>query len=544
MSDASRSLMSWERDRFEARRMTVTRQKRQGLVPWVAGLAGVLWFHRAAIFSGFDRVQGIRSDTRLVVFIHEHWWQVVRGEVSWLSPRFFFPATGTLGYSDTFFLDQFFYVPLRALGFGPFTSFSLTMIGMSAVGYLGYYLLLRRVVSSSILVATLGAVIAAFGNALYTQTTHPQLMSVQWLPWIILGAASAVRTSGPRSLMLSAASGLGAALLLWSAFYVAWFAILAALIAGLAVVMLLGPSRAWRGLLVRWRLTGAWLAGWGAGLVPFFLTYGPVLAEKRERPLAESLSFAPNLTDLVRVGRSNMVWGWLVGDAPGGIFGRELLVGFPLVFLLVTLAVTVRTVRSRDVPGMALVSSIVTLLVLPMRFGGRSLWEIAWHVIPGASVIRVTSRAWLLVVPLVVVLVVREWSRASNRSAWPRAVVVCLVSLLVIEQLSWSTTWAVRRHEEEALVRSLGPSPSSCVAILAVGEPGDALFDPTHVDAMMIAMEYGVPTVNGYSGLTPLDYDIDVSSADYEVQVAEWLSSRGVDASPCVADLGTATWRD
>lgn len=522
----------------------MTRQQRRRLVPWAVGLVGVLWFHRAAIFSGFDRVQGIRSDTRLVVFIHEHWWQVVQGEVSWSSPRFFFPATGTLGYSDTFFLDQLFFVPLRALGFGPFTSFSLTMIVMSSLGYIGYYLLLRRVVSSSVPVATLGAGIAAFGNALFTQTTHPQLMNVMWLPWVILGVAAALRASGWRSLMMSAVSGLGAALVLWSAFYVAWFAIVAALIGGIALVFIHGPSRVWRGLLSRWQLAGAWLVGWGVGLVPFFLTYGPVLAEDRERSLAESLSFAPKLVDLVRVGEPNMVWGWILGDAAGGIFGRELSVGFPLVFSVVAVVAMIRSVRTRDLPGIALLSPILILLVLPMQFAGRSLWELAWRVIPGASAIRVTSRAWMLVVPLVVVLVARDWGRRSSRTTWPRGATVLVVSLLVLEQLSWSTVWEVRRHEEEELVRSLGPPPASCETFFAIGEPGDVLFDPTQVDAMMIAMKFGIPTVNGYSGLSPLDYEIDVSSPDYEAQVAEWLTGRGVETTTCVADLRVGGWRD
>lgn len=119
-----------------------------------------------------------------------------------------------------------------------------------------------------------------------------------------------------------------------------------------------------------------------------------------------------------------------------------------------------------------------------------------------------------------------------------------VVSFLVLEQLSWSTVWEVRRHEEEELVRSLGPPPASCETFFAIGKPGDVLFDPTHVDAMMIAMKFGIPTVNGYSGLSPLDYEIDLSSPDYEAQVAEWLTGSGVETTTCVADLRVGAWRD
>ena len=120
------------------------------LLPVAAGLLGSLAFFRNAIFSGFDKVMGIRFDTGLVVFLHEHWWKVLKGNASWLSPNFMYPSTKTLGFTDTYFLDTLLYAPLRLLGVEPFLAFQLTAILLGWIGYAGWFLVLRRWIGATV----------------------------------------------------------------------------------------------------------------------------------------------------------------------------------------------------------------------------------------------------------------------------------------------------------------------------------------------------------------------------------------------------------
>ena len=58
------------------------------------------------------------------------------------SPNFFFPAKGTLGYSDTLVLNQIFYAPLRAIGLDSFLAFEWTLSLLSLVGFAALFVLL------------------------------------------------------------------------------------------------------------------------------------------------------------------------------------------------------------------------------------------------------------------------------------------------------------------------------------------------------------------------------------------------------------------
>ena len=66
---------------------------------FVVGLVGIALFHRATVMSGLDIVQADIGDSRLIVFLLNHWKETFGGVVGWSSPTMFFPL-GALGYSD------------------------------------------------------------------------------------------------------------------------------------------------------------------------------------------------------------------------------------------------------------------------------------------------------------------------------------------------------------------------------------------------------------------------------------------------------------
>ena len=76
----------------------VKRLLREMLPVLVTGCAGLLVFHRATLLSGFDIVQADVGDSRLVVFLLEHWNRVLAWNAEWASPSMFYPVKGVLGY--------------------------------------------------------------------------------------------------------------------------------------------------------------------------------------------------------------------------------------------------------------------------------------------------------------------------------------------------------------------------------------------------------------------------------------------------------------
>src|ERR1022692_3595609 len=49
----------------------------------LVGCAGVLAFHRATLLSGLDIVQSDTADSRLIIFLLEHWHRVFAGNAGW-----------------------------------------------------------------------------------------------------------------------------------------------------------------------------------------------------------------------------------------------------------------------------------------------------------------------------------------------------------------------------------------------------------------------------------------------------------------------------
>ena len=57
------------------------------LLGWAAG---AMVFFRRPLFTGFHSITGDSGDTRLIIYLHEHWVQVFRGLAAWRDPAFFY----------------------------------------------------------------------------------------------------------------------------------------------------------------------------------------------------------------------------------------------------------------------------------------------------------------------------------------------------------------------------------------------------------------------------------------------------------------------
>ena len=188
------------------------------LVPAAAYLVGVAVFFRWQLFSGFDLLSGNSGDTRFIIAIHEHLFQVLHGRGALLSPPFFYDTPGTLGYSDAFILNEALYAPLRLLGAEPFLALLLVPILLSAPAYLFTFLFLRRFGGASVAVATAGALLFTFPNNLYLKSGQVQHFVAYYLPIVLYCATSAiadVHRARVRSCLLSAAAGILCGLVLF-----------------------------------------------------------------------------------------------------------------------------------------------------------------------------------------------------------------------------------------------------------------------------------------------------------------------------------------
>src|SRR5262249_24608750 len=104
------------------------------IVALLAFAAAYGQFFGTQIRSGFRLLAGGAGDASLIALLHEHVFRSLLGNASLLNPSFYFPTPGVLGYTDTFFLNQVFYAPLRLVGVESLLALELTFMFLALFG--------------------------------------------------------------------------------------------------------------------------------------------------------------------------------------------------------------------------------------------------------------------------------------------------------------------------------------------------------------------------------------------------------------------------
>ena len=528
---------------------------------FVVWMAGAAVFFRQQLGSGFGRIMGNDGDARLVVYINEHWFGVLHGRGSWLSPQFFHPVKGLLGWSDTFLLYQVFYTPLREIGLDPFLAMQTTLVLLSLVGFASFVCLARVAFEAPRLVALAGALVFTFANDLFLHSGSFQFSGMYFVPLVLLLGVLAWRRRADRpwrAAALGAGCGLLAALLFYSTYYVAWFSALAA---GVALVALLIAGRTRRVLRAAGEsgraLAGA-AVGFGAGIIPFLVTYLP--ARSHHLTYAQTIGYAGRLRDVVNVGGGNLVWSRLLHHFdPAMTTASEVSYAVtPILLLLVALGGVLgcwllakgRAERAANAWTAAVLAvTALVLCVLPLRTRFGTPWAIVWHI-PGASPIRAIGRLELvanLVASLVLVAAATEMAarlRTAKRSTLLHAAGIGVLAIAVLEQVNTTSVSQVDRQRQLAMLRSAQAPAFTCRSfyVTDAGQPAMPFFE-YQIDAMLISQKLGIPTLNGYTAYNPSGWDLEhPSDPAYPLYVQSWVAAEGAQDSVCGLDLGSMRW--
>jgi hypothetical protein len=467
-------------------------------------------------------------------------------------------------------LNEVVYAPLRLLGAEPLLALSLTAVGLSAVAYFFLYLFLRRF-GVSALIASLAAFIFTFANNLYLSSYHFQLFAVYYIPIIGYCAQIAVSDVHQRPTRAYLVGALGAGLygLLFSTgYYMAWFFSLALLIftpitIAFAWPQVLSwwhrrPSRVFvLGLVVSVTFLGA--------LSIFLIIYVPVLATGAVRTFGEYLVYAPSPIDIINVGMKNFIWSGVIqslrligGDHLDNIEVSLALTPIVQILLLSSVILAFRprfwpdseTGRIARAFALAAASVCVLFYFLVIKVGNLSLFRVIYAIVPGATAIRVGDRGMVVAnlfavtaIGLTVDRLIRRFFKLSRplMRVGGLAALMVLLSLGTIEQLNLSQTAYLSRKFEREHISALGAAPRACRAFYLVSPANREV--ELQPEAMMIALDQHIPTINGYSGLSPPGWNLDDPNlTDYEQEAVGWTARRGIVEGLCRADIGNRTW--
>jgi hypothetical protein len=546
------------------------------LVACAVCISTLAFVYREFLSSGFNLIAGNVGDNRFVIAILEHWRAVIHGKAFFTSPNFFWPEQGVLGYSESMFLFAPPYIAARTIGLDPYLAFELTQMSFKAIGFFSMLWLLRSCIRVTWSTALVGSVLFTLSNLYFISAGHGHLTTVVLVPLLAALLCTGWRSYGGEhrilGLVYGGLFGLLLALVLFTSFYIGWFAALAS---GVVIVTtfiyrtfhvrMLSLSCNWVNTMKhRAPVLAAALLLFSLAIIPFLITYLPILKQTGGRDFREVLIYSATPIDLLNVGRENWMWGrsldevriWLSGTpmAPS-----EAQRGWPpLTVALLAGGVFLGFRRqgcrsspcsSRDAQRFmtaVLSASFVTCWALSLKFGDRSLWWLIFKFVPGSSAIRVAPRFNLVINVLVVVvvcLVLNELSKEVRRSR--RIAFWTLSALLIAEQINTSRSHVIRRDSEMAILNRVRRPPTTCASFFLaypVRRGGAISLVADQIDAMLIARLRNLPTLNGYSGWVPPGWDLTVLTKDYLPRVRRWAMSRQVTTGLCGLDLRDGSW--
>jgi hypothetical protein len=401
--------------------------------------------------------------------------------------------------------------------------YNLAFLSTFVIGAVGMYLLVREVTDSrdsfnpAAFVAGL-----AFAFAPYRIPTlpHLQILSSQWMPYVLLGLHRYVRAQASPHPASASNALVGSAAALWaqnmsSGYYMLYFTPFAALFALTAVEV----AGLWRRLLV-WRDLASAAAVSFAATLPFAVPYLERTRGTR-RAVSEIAMYSADLASWLTASPLMTVWGGLqtLVKPEGSLFP-----GVTVVVLAVSgIFIGWRTSRVSTVFGvLALLLSVWLTLGVEVRLytepvGFPSLYQ--WLLpLPGFSAARVPARFATITVLSLALLAGLALARCnSGRRRW----VVALCGMLILAEgaafpLPTNGTWTsapgqvfppasrlYRLDQAPAVFRYLATLPPSvAVAHFPFGLP------EREIQYGYYAMLHGRRTVNGYSGAYPPTYAV------------------------------------
>ena len=427
----------------------------------------------------------------------------------------FYPADGTLTYSDHMLLQSAVVAPVYAVTHNFALSYNVLFFLSLVASGLAMHAFVRTVVGSSG-----GAYLAGFAWAFWSyrfaHLLHVQLQALYFLPLAFLFLHKVI--AGRRkqdAVWLGLIAGLQAV----SSVYYAVIGALALVTGGIALAV--GVGR-WRSGAIARRLLLAAFVG-AAMIAPIAWTYWQVQQEEGfGRNLFEASRGAASLRSYAQVPPGNVVYG-RTGLLPSSGPERELFPGFVILALA-----AVGVVRGRRSDARALVSAMLAIGALGFVLslgpeGWRDIYAAFQRYVFGFAAIRAPARFAVLVMFALATLAALGWrelnadltrrvgvmdrTAGSRGSSDPRMLassdprMMALVALAALEFLAVPLPLTPAPARETAVGQWLRKEPAQ----------GPVVFLPLALDlestpAMVQSLEHGRHLVNGYSGQRPNFY--------------------------------------
>jgi len=479
-----------------------------------AGLAFLVW----PATHGFTAMPGDLGDSRFNNIILEHLYRWCIGlDKSLWTPDFYYPARGTLTFSDNHFGTGWFYVLARITGLSQYQAFDAWFVAGCIANFVSCHMVLRKL-GHGALASAVGAFVFAFGLPATTQFGHVQLTFRFALPLALLAWHRFIEGGSLRQLGYAA---LYVCLAFYCVIYLGYFLVLvlaAWTLAAFGTARALGTAFPHRRVLQsyaaatrfeRWLTAGLLLLS----LALMWVLFRPYLHFAQvyhfQRGVEEIVSMLPRAGSYLLADSSTM-WSWLGhGLEVPTRWEQQMFVG--LLPLLLAVLALLRPAPATHRLSVLAASALAVLVAFTLCIDGHSIY--LWFAqAPGANAIRAVSRIILAMLLPVAVLCAGGidtllYSRSGARRAWQYGAAGVLAVLAVGETLTIRLGSTPFTAHEARLAQVLSRLPASLPANAVIFVPLQSTPNwKWDLDGMAAGQALGRPTLNGYSGNAPGGY--------------------------------------
>ena len=527
----------------------------------------ILFTLHPMIVSNFVLMPGDIGDERFAIYILNHWYNVFSGSEQFFRLNFFYPDKLVLGYSDCFFLFGIIYSLFRSIGCDYFLSLQFLYIFLISVGYISSYFMFRNVFKVNLFFSLVGSVLFVSLNSIQNQFGHAQLLGFYFYPIFILLLYSYFQSAQKKSrisswLYLSSFS-IFLGLFFFTTYYSAWFFVITCFLYLCVYLLLQWKSKSIKECITEWYFFLKFnlfqlivcIVILFISLIPFFITYIPVVLLGNKFMFSDVLYYSPKIFDLINVGGSNYFWSPVFNFFKYNYGNMEIQGGFTIFTIIVFGSFLIFQRKQKAIIySFGLTSVLIILLIL--HEAKYSLWAIIYTLIPGAKAIRALGRYMIVAQIIAIIFVIYNCnylynnliSKIRERRNTVLLILLILTSLIPLVCLGEQANrgyFHLNRIEQIGFLNKF-QSSDSCKVFFVKKVKGDNHIPSWkyQIDALMISMKYRIPTINGYSGIIPKDWKLnDDSNPLYYYYVYKWIHLNNIDFNGlCSVDLNSGNF--
>jgi len=495
--------------------------------------------------TSYSKLIGEPFDTRFQIVIHEHWFWFLKGERPIRDVYIFYPFDTTLGFSDIFLANGFFYSLFRFLNFSILNAWTLTNITIIFIGNIGFALLLMHILKHKFLII-LGLFTLSNSYAFIAfLDIWPNTVGYVLVSWTLFLLYKIYNSREIDFIRWLNALLIFLPLLSLSFWYPGFFSIFGTILFVFFIfigqkLVLMNWLRALKKKANVIKLAfGApiWLTLWGLFLFITIPTKGnlrrtPDEIYKGSLDLADFFSsdlVGPTVFNDVLKNFVNVEWA----------FASQIwAVGFPLLTILMFLLVSFqsrRTILKLNSLFSFTFFTIILSLLLTIQIKEFGLYIFLWQNFEILGIIRTPVRINILINFLILLFIFKfidkKISISNIRNTAVYIVLILLISLDQIRILAGS--WDKESFIDKDLFSQKDEIQNNCSYFALVNEGAGHWSDT--IEGMLLSSLINVPTINGYSGTFPSDAikrNWDQPSANkYAV---EYIKRNKLDQTGCI----------